>query len=408
MIAQQQLGTVTDLEQHASPALVQFAQTLALPSDALEELVEREVALNPALERRPCADDSRFGAPRADDFADVVADEPSDAELLLGAARLLLPASEHALAEAVAGSLTSRGFLPAGIDALAGDLGESPQRLERVVAALREAGPPGTAARGLRDCLLAQLDALGARDADHALARAVVDEHLPALAAGRLGAIAVALRVGVRDIAAARDLIRAELRPCAVVERPSARRPRAVVAPPEIAFRRSAQGGHDVEVLEASRFGLRVRPRDAAASAATCTARMPSWAASTSAGARCGRWASRSRCTRTRSCATARRMCDRSPAARIARELGVHESTVSRSVAGKHAALPAGGVVALSAFFATSCDARDALRDLVACEPRPLPDAALADAMRRRGFPVARRTVAKYRDSLGIPPVALR
>ena len=72
--------------------------------------------------------------------------------------------------------------------------------------------------------------------------------------------------------------------------------------------------------------------------------------------------------------------------ARIARELGVHESTVSRSVAGKHAALPAGGVVALSAFFATSCDARDALRDLVACEPRPLHDAALADAMRRRGF----------------------
>ena len=94
--------------------------------------------------------------------------------------------------------------------------------------------------------------------------------------------------------------------------------------------------------------------------------------------------------------------------ARIARELGVHESTVSRSVAGKHAALPAGGVVALSAFFATSCDARDALRDLVACGPRPLHDAALADAMRRRGFPIARRTVAKYRDALGIPPVALR
>ena len=56
MIAQQELGTVTDLEQHASPALVQFAHTLALPSDALEELVDREVAMNPALERRPFAD----------------------------------------------------------------------------------------------------------------------------------------------------------------------------------------------------------------------------------------------------------------------------------------------------------------------------------------------------------------
>jgi RNA polymerase sigma-54 factor len=94
--------------------------------------------------------------------------------------------------------------------------------------------------------------------------------------------------------------------------------------------------------------------------------------------------------------------------AQIARELGVHESTVSRSVAGKHAALPAGGVVPLSDFFAASPDALDVLRDLVACEPRPLPDAMLAQAMRRRGYPVARRTVAKYRESLGIPPVSRR
>ena len=70
--------------------------------------------------------------------------------------------------------------------------------------------------------------------------------------------------------------------------------------------------------------------------------------------------------------------------------------------------LPNGGVVPLSDFFLTSHDALHALRDLVACEPRPLPDAMLADAMRRRGFPVARRTVAKYRDSLGIPPVSRR
>jgi RNA polymerase sigma-54 factor len=81
---------------------------------------------------------------------------------------------------------------------------------------------------------------------------------------------------------------------------------------------------------------------------------------------------------------------------------------VSRAVADKHAAIAGRGVVALSAFFASSHDALEALRDLVACEPRPLPDGALADAMRRRGHPVARRTVAKYRDVLGIPPVALR
>ena len=337
-----------------------------------------------------------------------MADEPSDAELLLGAARLLLPACDHDLAEAVAGSLTSRGFLPVAVEALARELGATPRRLERVIAALQEAGPPGTAASGLRECLLAQLDALGARDAGHELARAVIDEHLAALASGRLGAIAVALRVGVRDVAAARDLIRAELRPCAVVEQPTGRRVRAVAPSPEIAFRPSARGGHDVEVLEASRFGLRVRPRDAAAvsgdvhRAHAFVSRLDErWRALRALGESLALHQD----AFLRHGAAHLRPLTR---ARIARELGVHESTVSRSVAGKHAALPAGGVVALSAFFATSCDARDALRDLVACEPRPLHDAALADAMRRRGFPIARRTVAKYRDALGIPPVALR
>jgi RNA polymerase sigma-54 factor len=419
MIAQQELGTATDFEQHASPALVQFAQTLALPSDALEELVEREVAINPALEWRSFADDPRAGAPCADDFADTLAHEPSDAELLVAGARLLLAAADHELAEAVAGSLTSRGFLPGPVEELAAELGETPPRVARVVDALREAGPPGTAACGLRECLLAQLDDLGAQDAGHALARAVVDDHLAALAAGRLGAIAVALHVSMRDVAAARDLIRTRLRPCAVMERPSGRRPRVSAPPPEIAFRPSARGGHDVEVLEASRFALRVSPlySEAAFSGG------PREAAALSADLRrayafLGRLDERWRTLRALGESLALHQdafLRHGPAqlrpltrAQIARELGVHESTVSRSVTGKHAALPGGGVAPLSAFFGTSRDARDALRDVVACEPRPLPDAALADAMRRRGFPVARRTVAKYRESLGIPPVALR
>jgi RNA polymerase sigma-54 factor len=94
--------------------------------------------------------------------------------------------------------------------------------------------------------------------------------------------------------------------------------------------------------------------------------------------------------------------------AQLARELGVHESTVGRAVAGKHALLPDAGVIALAAFFAAPRDARDALRELIACEPHPLADGALATALQRRGFHVARRTVAKYRESLGIPPVSLR
>jgi RNA polymerase sigma-54 factor len=50
------------------------------------------------------------------------------------------------------------------------------------------------------------------------------------------------------------------------------------------------------------------------------------------------------------------------------------------------------------------------LRDIIEAEDKrhPLSDDALSDALRQRGYPVARRTVAKYRDQLGIPVARLR
>ena len=48
--------------------------------------------------------------------------------------------------------------------------------------------------------------------------------------------------------------------------------------------------------------------------------------------------------------------------------------------------------------------------DLVTNEDksRPLSDQALADALEKRGYPVARRTISKYREQLGIPVARLR
>jgi RNA polymerase sigma-54 factor len=48
--------------------------------------------------------------------------------------------------------------------------------------------------------------------------------------------------------------------------------------------------------------------------------------------------------------------------------------------------------------------AQEELRQLVAAESRPLSDQELATLLAERGHPIARRTVAKYRDQLGIPP----
>ncbi|MGY0799174.1 RNA polymerase factor sigma-54 [Lysobacter sp. A286] len=100
----------------------------------------------------------------------------------------------------------------------------------------------------------------------------------------------------------------------------------------------------------------------------------------------------------------------------VAAEIGMHESTVSRAVSRKYARTPR-GTIPLRNFFASGIDTggggeasstaiQSMIRKLVDAEnPRkPLSDARLADALKQAGIPVARRTVAKYREAMGIYP----
>jgi len=99
----------------------------------------------------------------------------------------------------------------------------------------------------------------------------------------------------------------------------------------------------------------------------------------------------------------------------VAAEVGLHESTISRAIARKYVRTPR-GTIALRTFFASGIDTggggeasstaiQAMIRRLVDGEnPRkPLSDARLADRLRATGVPVARRTVAKYREAMGIP-----
>lgn len=99
----------------------------------------------------------------------------------------------------------------------------------------------------------------------------------------------------------------------------------------------------------------------------------------------------------------------------VAETLGLHESTISRAVARKYVRTPR-GTLALRDFFASGIETdaggsasstaiQDRIRQLVAAEnPRkPLSDARLADTLKVEGVPVARRTIAKYREALQIP-----
>jgi RNA polymerase sigma-54 factor len=104
----------------------------------------------------------------------------------------------------------------------------------------------------------------------------------------------------------------------------------------------------------------------------------------------------------------------------IADVLGVHESTVSRVTTQKYMSTPR-GTYELKYFFgshvatdsggaASSTAIRALLKQLVAAEDgkRPLSDARIAAILGEQGIVVARRTIAKYRESLQIPPVSQR
>ncbi len=94
--------------------------------------------------------------------------------------------------------------------------------------------------------------------------------------------------------------------------------------------------------------------------------------------------------------------------AQLAVELDVHESTVSRAVSGKAVQLPNRRIVMLDKFFDRSLQIRTTLRDLIAQEKRPMSDTEIAKKLLQLGYPVARRTVAKYRSMEGILPARLR
>ncbi|CAG1006379.1 partial RNA polymerase sigma-54 factor, partial [Anaerolineae bacterium] len=104
----------------------------------------------------------------------------------------------------------------------------------------------------------------------------------------------------------------------------------------------------------------------------------------------------------------------------IADELGLHESTISRVTTKKYMLTPR-GVYELKYFFGShvatesggACSAtaiRALIKQLVSEEnpKKPLSDSQITDILGKQGIVVARRTIAKYRESLQIPPATQR
>jgi RNA polymerase sigma-54 factor len=94
--------------------------------------------------------------------------------------------------------------------------------------------------------------------------------------------------------------------------------------------------------------------------------------------------------------------------ASLAKELEVHESTISRAVANKSVQMPDGHIIPLAKFFDRSLQVRTALKQIIEAERTPLSDNEISEILTEQGYSVARRTVAKYRAMEGILPSHLR
>lgn len=432
-----ELTALPKLTIRPSPALIAATAFLALPSPDLEQAVERELAQNPALERaeraacnlcgRPlmaarcfsCERPRRISPPGAGaggSAAALGAAELTPAETLFREIAPLLEQGGRVIADYLMGSLDRRGFLDTTAEEAATALGVEPPAVAHVLHLIQQTGPAGIAARDVRECLLLQLDRCPDGGTVRELARRIVAEHLPLLGKGMDAELARRLGVSRADVLAAREFVRARLQPYPGLALDAA--PPAPPLVPDIRVRDTSDG-FAVELVERDRFWLVVSPAYERAAAAPLqdeereAIRRQMVAAREFIDRLEQRWRTISRVAEV---AIGRQHgflrhgghLLALTRAQVADELGVHESTVSRAVAGRNLLLPSGRVVPFARFFGRSSGPQDALASLLAAEERPKSDAELARDMASLGFVLARRTVAKYRERLGVLPGSQR
>jgi RNA polymerase sigma-54 factor len=436
-----------DIEMRVTPALLSLAHMLSLPGLACLQLVQQELDENPALEELE-ADEAacaRCGGPVVEQLCLRCASEPDErqpppseeeldpllfvatprslVEILLADLRASLPPSEHVIAEALVHSLDEHGLLPDGPEAVATALGLEEARVEAALRRLREIGPPGIGARDVRACVLAQLDALAADGIASPHARLIVERHMDDLAAHRYHRIARALSITTADVSAAKVFLQRHTwpypaqPPLTSVADPD--RPRYQT--PDVAIHEQ-DGTFAVEVLHSPRRMLRISPlyQDLARRATSLEE---------SERAHVQEYVTRARVflanLKQRDMTLLRvseAVVERQEAflrhgvrhlapltrTEIAAVIGIHESTVSRTTSDKVVLLPGGRPMEFAEFFIAARGVQDVLRELIARETRPLNDGELAELLAARGYNIARRTVAKYRERMGLLPVHLR
>ncbi len=343
------------------------------------------------------------------------------ADALLQQLDTLIAPEDAPIAEQLVGNLNERGYLEISTQEIADYLQVPAERVEYALRQLQTLEPMGIGARNLRECLLIQLDAMAEQETPHPLAFALIDRYLDRLGKGHFQEIARELKAPEQEVRQAAQYIRGNLNPFpAHAYRPGADNgATAAYTRPDIIIRRG-ESGFEVELIEEKRYGFHIGPgygtqplrleNDPGYEEIQRYIRHQSDRAKFFIDCIQRRWRTLKQVAEL-IVDYQREFLDKGirylrPFTRseVAMRLNLDESTVSRATANKYALLPNGRLIPLSDFFDGSLGVKDILRELIATENprRRLSDDELAHLLTARGTPMARRTVTKYREEMGI------
>lgn len=455
-----------------SPRLIQANHVLELSSMELQHFMNQELEENPALEMTEATHCPQCGSLMVDSTCHTCAlrerqeattpeiglvdltesyldvgpgggthDEEFDPLSLVAAQMslserlfedlvpLLSDAREQRIAEYLIGMLNDNGYLQGSTAEVAEAMGVARELVESVLVQLQSLEPVGVGARDLRECLLIQLAYLETQGRGNPLASTIVQDYFSELGEHKYGRIAQALGVPQEEVVEAAHFVREKLNPHPAQQVSDTPHSTASEIPrymlPDIIIKRG-EGGLELDVVESRRFLLQIN-----SSYQDMWRAVQSRPAHFSDGDREHIRHYMSRAKMFMANVTQRRQTMQKigeflvenqedfllhgirhlkPLTRavVAQYTGMHESTVSRATAGKYVMIPSGRVIPFSDFFTPALNVKDVLKEIVEGEPDPLTDHEIMERLATRGYHIARRTVAKYRDQLGILPSPLR
>jgi RNA polymerase sigma-54 factor len=325
-------------------------------------------------------------------------------------------------------SVDDRGYLVADLADLTEQFRVPASEVEQAVRALQTMDPPGVGARDLRECLTLQVEFLNQAGEAHPLALRILTHCWEELVAHREERIASRLRVTRPEVREAVTFLQKSLAPYpGGMFRASwqSRGTGSHAVRPDLVFHR-AEYGFAVELTRDFETMLTVAPLwkrlseqpDAGADESMRryirdhVDRAQSFMAGVTRRGQTLRRIAHSLVECQQGYLETGNRAFLRPLTRqaLAERLSLDESVISRAVADKWAQLPSGEVVALDAFFGNAHAVREALSSLIAGEDpsNPYSDDEIADILTAQGFPLARRTVAKYRGLEKILPARLR